>query len=170
MTEVCRAFRNNGRCRYGDKCTYEHSEGDAIASPPREECFNFKTAGACAFGDKCRFTHGESDPRFDDEGKRVKSERPERVEREKTEKSSPREKKRRPRKPRTTDVASKPKSDEVCKNYALGKCRYGSDCPRQHVGDVEQMPVVKIDEVCQKFQTGACKFGDQCRRQHIIQE
>ena len=29
--EVCRAYRNNGSCRYGDECKYEHSEGEPIA-------------------------------------------------------------------------------------------------------------------------------------------
>ena len=33
--EVCRAFRNKGRCRNGDDCKYLHTEGEAIEPPPR---------------------------------------------------------------------------------------------------------------------------------------
>ena len=69
--EVCRAWRNNGKCRYGDECKFEHSEGEPIAQPPRGECFNFKEGNECQFGDRCRFLHGENDPRFDAEGKRI---------------------------------------------------------------------------------------------------
>ena len=73
--EVCRAFRNTGKCRNGDECKFEHSTGEAIAPPPAGECFNFKQEGSCKFGDRCRFTHGINDPRFDAEGRRVKAER-----------------------------------------------------------------------------------------------
>ena len=52
--EVCRAYRNNGKCRYGDECKFEHSEGDAIPNPPRGKCFNFEQDGECQFGDRCR--------------------------------------------------------------------------------------------------------------------
>ena len=40
--EVCRAFRNTGRCRYGEECNYEHSEGEPIEPPPRGQCYNFE--------------------------------------------------------------------------------------------------------------------------------
>ena len=64
---VCRAFRNTGRCRYGDECNYEHSEGDPIEPPPRGQCFNWKQTGECDYGDNCRFLHGD-----DDDGSRFK--------------------------------------------------------------------------------------------------
>lgn len=149
MTEICRAFRNQGRCRYGDECQYEHTSGDPIPAPPRGECFNFKENGSCQFGDRCRFTHGGDDERFDADGNR-----------------KPSEKTRKPRRAKATDTDTD-KSEEVCNNYLQGKCRYGDACPRKHVGEVEQAPVVKIDEVCKNFQAGRCRFGDLCRRQHV---
>jgi hypothetical protein len=69
MSEVCRSFRNNGTCRYGDECRFEHSEGEPITtweSKPAEECFKFRDSGECDHGDRCRFTHGDNDPRFID--------------------------------------------------------------------------------------------------------
>ena len=67
--EVCRMFRNNGSCRHGDDCKYEHSEGEPIApggGGPAGECFTFRDEGSCSRGDTCRFTHGANDPRFVD--------------------------------------------------------------------------------------------------------
>ena len=61
FVRVCRAFRNTGRCRYGEDCNYEHSEGDPIEPPPRGQCFNWGETGQCAYGDRCRFLHGEDD-------------------------------------------------------------------------------------------------------------
>ena len=48
MAEVCRAFRNTGRCRHGDDCKYEHSEGEPIEPPPRGQCFNFEKVSTSA--------------------------------------------------------------------------------------------------------------------------
>jgi len=65
--EVCRAFRNNGSCRFGENCKFEHSEGEPIPPPTerreRGECFNWNDAGECTHGEKCRFTHGADDTR-----------------------------------------------------------------------------------------------------------
>jgi hypothetical protein len=55
---------------------------------------------------------------------------------------------------------------EVCNNYAAGKCRLGDSCRRVHEGDVEQAPVEKLDEECNNYNEGKCRFGDKCRRQH----
>eukprot|EP00462_Mataza_sp_D1_P004006 CAMPEP_0175100202 /NCGR_PEP_ID=MMETSP0086_2-20121207/6944_1 /TAXON_ID=136419 /ORGANISM="Unknown Unknown, Strain D1" /LENGTH=251 /DNA_ID=CAMNT_0016374263 /DNA_START=73 /DNA_END=828 /DNA_ORIENTATION=- len=68
---------------------------------------------------------------------------------------------RRARKERPVD------DDEECNNYQAGRCRFGDNCRRKHVGDVTPIPVEKIDEVCNKFQAGRCRFGDHCRRQHV---
>ena len=59
-------YRNSGSCRHGDKCKYEHSEGEPISAGPAEECFTFRDEGSCSRGDDCRFTHGANDPRFVD--------------------------------------------------------------------------------------------------------
>mmetsp|Transcript_22791 Transcript_22791/g.26802 ORF Transcript_22791/g.26802 Transcript_22791/m.26802 type:complete len:167 (+) Transcript_22791:23-523(+) len=144
VQEVCRAFRNTGRCRNGDECKYEHSAGEMITPPPAGPCFNFRENGQCEFGDRCRFTHGENDPRFDENGRRVKVERaPRRPKAPKQEgeaaegeKKTNNKKKRnnnRPKNNRSTE-----KIDEVCNNYLAGKCRHGDNCRRQHVGDIVQ--------------------------------
>ena len=52
--EICRAYRNNGKCRYGDDCKFEHSEGEPIANPPRGKCFSFEQDGDCQYGNRCR--------------------------------------------------------------------------------------------------------------------
>lgn len=141
--EVCRSFRNNGSCRFGDDCRFEHSAGDPIAPPERRErgeCFNFRDSGDCAHGDRCRFTHGENDTRhtgniedeicrnyqrgrcnLGDECRRKHEGTP-------TPAAAGEEKPRRAR-------AAKPvkKLDEACNNFAAGKCRLGDKCRRQHV-------------------------------------
>ena len=151
-TEVCRAWRNTGKCRYGDECKYVHSEGDPIPNPPRGQCFNFSENGTCKFGDRCRYVHGDNDPRFDSDGKRIPSKK---------------SKSARTKTPRRRKSGPPKKIDEVCNNYLKGVCRYGDGCRRTHVGDVEQKPVEKIDEVCMNFQKGRCRFGDMCRRKHV---
>lgn len=64
QVEVCRAYRNNGRCRYGDDCRFEHSDGQPIPHPAPGVCFDFRDTGDCSRGDSCRFMHGENDSRF----------------------------------------------------------------------------------------------------------
>lgn len=51
----------------------------------------------------------------------------------------------KPKKKRKPRVRNKPteKLDEVCNNYLEGRCRYGEQCRRQHVGDVPQ----KVEKV-----------------------
>ena len=61
--EVCKNYLA-GRCKFGDECKYEHSEGEPIEPPPRGQCFNFRDGGECQFGDRCRYLHGEDDDRF----------------------------------------------------------------------------------------------------------
>jgi hypothetical protein len=142
QVEVCRAFRNTGRCRNGDACKYEHSTGDVIAPPAAGPCFNFRDNGSCEFGDRCRFTHGEADGRFDENGRRKKQERAPRPAAPKAEKAQgeaaegakkPKKKRNNRTKPRSTEPI-----DEVCNNYLAGKCRYGDKCRRQHQGDIPQ--------------------------------
>ena len=100
--EVCRGFRNNGTCRFGDKCKFEHSEGDPITdweARPAEICHTFRDDGSCARGDACRFIHGASakdDPRFNSE------------------------------------TGVRDVSEEACRNFKRGKCVLGEACPRKH--------------------------------------
>lgn len=140
-SEVCRAFRNTGRCRNGDDCKYEHSTGDVIAPPPAGPCFNFRDAGNCEFGDRCRFTHGESDVRFDENGRRKKQERAPRAPKVEGAAEGGAVKPKKKRKPRTNKPRSTEKIDEVCNNYLAGKCRYGDNCRRQHEGDIPQVNI-----------------------------
>jgi len=165
-TEVCRAFRNNGRCRYGEECNYVHSEGDPIEPPPRGQCFNWEQTGACAYGDRCRYLHGEDDDgtRFEKKKKAPKVEGGGGGAAEEGGEAKPKKKRSKPRSSAPTE-----KLDEICNNYLEGRCRYGDDCRRIHQGDVEQK-VEKIDEVCKNFLEGRCRFGDMCRRQHVQQE
>lgn len=148
--EVCRAFRNSGKCRNGDECKFEHSTGEAIEPPPAGECFNFQQEGTCKFGDRCRFTHGVGDPRFDAEGRRKKAERKPRnppaaaaaageggAAAEGGGEKKKRDRKKRVRKPRE-DRPPREKLEETCNNYLAGKCRYGDNCRRQHPGDIPQ--------------------------------
>jgi hypothetical protein len=67
--EVCRSFRNNnGECRFGSDCKYEHTKGEPIAVPPRDykpkgDCKNWAESKSCRFGDRCRYLHGADDKR-----------------------------------------------------------------------------------------------------------
>merc|ERR1712195_458774 len=47
------------------------------------------------------------------------------------------EKKKKKRKPRVRNAPTE-KLDETCNNYLEGRCRYGDDCRRKHVGDVHK--------------------------------
>ena len=54
--EVCRAFRNTGRCRFGDECKFAHSEGEPIEvcdptnpRPPRPPACNRAPTRMVAF-------------------------------------------------------------------------------------------------------------------------
>ena len=73
---------------------------------------------------------------------------------------------RRGRRRRNRDDDETPVEEQVCRNYAQGRCRFGSDCPRIHVGDIDQVRPEKIDEVCNNFKAGRCRFGAFCRRKH----
>jgi len=157
--EVCRGFRNTGRCRFGSVCKYEHSEGAAIEPPPVGECIHYRDEGKCSREDRCRYTHGANDPRFDESGRR---------------RIDPNEICRnyqRGRCARGEDCQRQhPQKeggieDEVCNNYLQGHCRWGENCKRRHEGDPR--PVVPIDEVCRNFQRGKCQRGELCARQHV---
>jgi len=125
VTEVCRAFRNNGKCRYGDECKYEHSTGEVIPNPPRGPCFNWKESGECKFGDRCRFKHGDDDERFDADGNRKPREKDGDGDTKK------KRRQRRQRKPLTEEQINERKQ-ETCNNFLEGKCRYGDKCWRKH--------------------------------------
>jgi len=164
MEEICRAFRNTGKCRYGEKCKHEHSEGEPIAEPPRGQCNKWAESGSCDFGDKCRFLHGPEDDgsRFVKKPRAPRAPRAPKAEGEEGA-AGTKKKSGRARKPRKSENVS----EEICNNWLEGKCRYGADCRRVHEGEIPQTNIVKIDEICNNFVQGRCKFGDLCRRKHV---
>ncbi len=170
VKEVCRAFRNNGSCRYGEECKYGHTTGEPIPYPEPGPCFNFREAGECKFGNRCRFKHGENDDRASQ-----RRERKERAPREPREPRVPRvekqgeggdekTRKRNPRKyfPRRTaaPTAEGAAPTEAGAGVAPRRRRHR---PVRPAGD---SPPVKIDEVCNNYMSGKCRYGSACRRQH----
>jgi len=104
--EICRAFRNNGSCRFEKDCKYEHSAGAAIEAPPRDytpkgDCHNWTEKKECRFAERCRFLHGAGDKRTT-----YRVARPENTSGE----------------------------QEICRNFqSRGKCRFGDECKHKHV-------------------------------------
>ncbi|GMI22863.1 hypothetical protein TeGR_g3807 [Tetraparma gracilis] len=157
MTEICRAFRNTGRCRFGDACSFEHSEGEPIEAPPRGQCHDFAENGTCDYGTRCKFLHGDEDgSRFEKKPRQPREPRAPRAEGDEAPKKARKPKARRPA----------AKLDEVCNNYLAGKCRNGDGCRRLHEPEGVEQVVEKIDEVCEMYKVGRCRFGDLCRRVH----
>jgi hypothetical protein len=181
--EVCRSFRNNnGECRFGDTCKYEHSKGEAIPVPerdykPKGDCNNWAKDKSCRFGDRCRFVHGSED-------------------------------KRETYRPKKTENTSG--EQEVCRMFEKrGKCRFGDRCKHKHVagekkvsdkkdagkksdqkdgesktggrrrrrrGPGDKTEETKVEaakydkegvEICRNFsQKGNCRFGEECTYSH----
>ena len=111
-------------------------------------CLNFQK-GRCPHGENCRRQHVEAEGGNTEEGS-----------------GGGKSRRRRPRKPRAPRDPDADVSEQVCRNYLAGRCRFGDSCRRIHEGDVEQEPVEKLDEVCNNFLAGKCHFGDNCRRIH----
>jgi hypothetical protein len=162
--EVCRNFRNNNTCRYGDKCRFNHSEGEPIQVPskPPGQCFKFQEEnGNCSKGDRCRFMHGENDTRFDSEGKRDVSNEicnnhkrgrctlgdkclRQHVEVEAKDESEANEggnrRRQRERKPRQR------KSGECFDFRDKGQCEHGDECRFTHGDNDTRFPAAAADE------------------------
>lgn len=151
--EVCRAFRNTGRCRYGDACKFEHTEGDTIEPPPRGPCFDFRDAGNCKYGDKCRFLHGDDDVRPA---------------------TTPAVRTRAPRAPRADAEVRAPKPRGVCYDFRdAGDCKFGDKCRFAHGEDdarpATEAPARRAPGLCFNFRdTGNCEYGDECRFSHAV--
>jgi hypothetical protein len=172
--EICRAFRNNGSCRFEKDCKYEHSSGAAIEAPPRDytpkgDCHNWAEKKECRFAERCRFLHGASDKRTT----------------------------YRVAKPENTSG-----EQEICRNFSQrGKCRFGSECKHKHVegaggkagdskdngaprrrrggaartGDkkeAKKATETQFDkdgvEICRNFAKGKCNRGDECQYSHGV--
>lgn len=175
--EVCRSYRNTGRCRFGDDCKFEHSEGEPIAQPERRErgeCFNFRDNGECAHADRCRFSHGPDDTRGNDRSQEVcrnflrgrcanGDECPRKHE------GTPVEPKARAPRQR------KPRAKGVCFSFRdNGECERGDECQFTHgeaQGEGGRRPrrerKPKAAGVCFAFRdNGDCERGQECRFVH----
>jgi hypothetical protein len=58
-----------------------------------------------------------------------------------------------------------PASDEVCKFFMSGGCRFGDSCRNAHPG-VPTSPNAGGQRICQFFLAGNCTYGDSCRNAH----
>ncbi len=56
-TQMCKNMQATGKCYYGVKCQFAHSEGELRKKP----CHFYETYGRCKFGDNCRFVHIRKD-------------------------------------------------------------------------------------------------------------
>jgi len=66
-TEMCHYLSEQGRCPFGEHCTYAHSRDELrfIERHPKHKtlpCRDFSTEGFCPFGERCSFIHHKSDP------------------------------------------------------------------------------------------------------------
>ncbi|XP_054659446.1 E3 ubiquitin-protein ligase makorin-2-like [Grus americana] len=50
----------------------------------------------------------------------------------------------------------------LCRNFAIGSCRWGQNCRFSHDR--------KSAQVCRYFQSGFCSYGERCSYQHIQEE
>lgn len=69
-TEICRAFQDNGRCRYGSKCQFAHNLNELreINRHPRyktQYCKKFNENGFCPYGTRCCFIHEKDCESYD---------------------------------------------------------------------------------------------------------
>jgi len=63
-TELCRGYREHGRCRYGDRCQFAHGPGELrrLARHPKYKtdlCRTYHSTGLCPYGPRCHFIHDE---------------------------------------------------------------------------------------------------------------
>jgi len=66
-TELCRAFEETGKCKFGDECIFAHSEEELRPRVDRHPkyktriCRTFWEQGTCPYGKRCCFIHTERD-------------------------------------------------------------------------------------------------------------
>src|SRR5690242_6149199 len=64
-TELCKSYKNNGFCVYGNKCRFAHGNDDIFGKALNstkyklKECNGFKEQGFCMYGSRCNFKHDE---------------------------------------------------------------------------------------------------------------
>lgn len=65
-TEICRALQETGKCKYGARCQYAHSEEELrpVVRHPlyrTKLCKEYWSGGYCAYGARCGFIHETND-------------------------------------------------------------------------------------------------------------
>lgn len=61
-TKLCRNFKTNGSCRYGNLCQFAHGTQDTKHRAKSnkyktKKCINFFSSGICYYGETCQFSH-----------------------------------------------------------------------------------------------------------------
>jgi hypothetical protein len=70
--------------------------------------------------------------------------------------------------PRSPSVrAPLPASEEVCKFFLSGGCRFGDSCRNKHPGAPSAPSASSGPQICQFFLRGNCTYGDSCRNSHV---
>uniref|UniRef100_A0AC35TKC7 C3H1-type domain-containing protein n=1 Tax=Rhabditophanes sp. KR3021 TaxID=114890 RepID=A0AC35TKC7_9BILA len=63
-TELCRNWIDSGKCNYGERCQFAHSENDRRPILRNSKyktsfCNNYHNNGFCCYGGRCHFIHNE---------------------------------------------------------------------------------------------------------------
>ena len=72
--------------------------------------------------------------------------------------------------PRYSGSPRPPASDEVCKFFISGGCRFGESCRNVHPGVPTVLPTAggqhQQQRICHFFLAGSCTYGNSCRNLH----
>ena len=63
-TELCKTFRETGKCPYGFKCRFAHGKEELLSkilnsNYKKKDCKTFSECGFCPYGSRCSFKHDE---------------------------------------------------------------------------------------------------------------
>ena len=63
-TELCKTFRETGKCPYGFKCRFAHGKDELVSkilnsNYKKKDCKTFSEIGFCPYGSRCSFRHDE---------------------------------------------------------------------------------------------------------------
>jgi len=163
-TEVCRKYRNTGRCRYRNNCKYEHSDGPEIEVPDRPikargVCFNFRDGKDCKFAEKCRFFHGSEQDAASEavvrEQKRIEN---------KANGIQPTDGKKRRRGRGKAATGDAKDTDGAPRERTSGAAKKKRP-KKKKAAQVEQKNDAGV-AYCRNFQKGKCRFEDKCKWAH----
>lgn len=65
-TEMCHNFKENGFCKYGNKCQFAHFQNEirTVSRHPKyktEMCRTYHMTGFCRYGTRCHFIHDQQE-------------------------------------------------------------------------------------------------------------